>query len=822
MFERFTDRARRVVVLAQDEARSLEHNYIGTEHILLGLIREGEGVAAKALEMANISLEGVRDQVIEIIGKGENDSKDHIPFTPRAKKVLELSMREALQLGHNYIGTEHILLGLIREGEGVANQVLTNLGADLGSIRQNVIHLLSGYPGAGQNEAGGETVGVGTGTQKPQKSGSAILDQFGRNLSEAARENKLDPVIGRVNEMERVMQILSRRTKNNPVLIGEPGVGKTAVVEGLAQAIVRGDVPETLKDKHIYSLDMGSLIAGSRYRGDFEERLKKVLKEIRTRGDIILFIDEIHTLVGAGAAEGAIDAASILKPMLARGELQTIGATTTEEYRKYIEKDAALERRFQPVTVEEPSSEETVEILKGLRPYYEKHHGVKIEDEALEAAVKMSQRYINDRFLPDKAIDIIDEAASKVQLAGYQSAPEMEQYEMELNELREEKEQAVKTADIERAKKAQVRQNEVEAEMEKIRIKTERRNKRKKLVVDEAAVAETISDWTKIPLQKLTEGETKRLARLEKELHKRVIGQNEAVKAVAQAVKRGRVGLKDPNRPIGSFLFLGPTGVGKTELSKALAEAVFGSEQAMIRVDMSEYMEKHSVSKLIGSPPGYVGYEEGGQLSEKVRRNPYSVLLFDEIEKAHPDVFNILLQVLDDGHITDAQGRKVDFKQTIIIMTSNAGAQAIMEPKRLGFMSDNDEKKDYERMKGGVMEEVRRIFKPEFLNRIDDIMVFHVLNKEDIRKIVTLLLKTLEKRCAEQMEIHLTVTNAVKDFIAEKGSDNKYGARPLRRAIQSKIEDALANEILEGRVKRGDSVQVKLHKNEIAFEVKKQ
>ena len=648
------------------------------------------------------------------------------------------------------------------------------------------------------------------------------LDQYSRDLTQLAAEGKLDPVIGRDKEITRLIQILSRRTKNNPCLTGEPGVGKTAIVEGLAQRIVMGMVPDTVKDKRLVVLDLSGMVAGSKYRGEFEERIKNVIQEVKEHQGILLFIDEIHTIIGAGGAEGALDASNILKPSLSRGEIQLIGATTLEEYRKYIEKDAALERRFQPVTVEEPSSEETVEILKGLRPYYEKHHGVKIEDEALEAAVKMSQRYINDRFLPDKAIDIIDEAASKVQLAGYQSAPEMEQYELELNELREEKEQAVKTADIERAKKAQVRQNEVEAEMEKIRIKTERRNKRKKLVVDEAAVAETISDWTKIPLQKLTEGETKRLARLEKELHKRVIGQNEAVKAVAQAVKRGRVGLKDPNRPIGSFLFLGPTGVGKTELSKALAEAVFGSEQAMIRVDMSEYMEKHSVSKLIGSPPGYVGYEEGGQLSEKVRRNPYSVLLFDEIEKAHPDVFNILLQVLDDGHITDAQGRKVDFKQTIIIMTSNAGAQAIMEPKRLGFMSDNDEKKDYERMKGGVMEEVRRIFKPEFLNRIDDIMVFHVLNKEDIRKIVTLLLKTLEKRCAEQMEIHLTVTNAVKDFIAEKGSDNKYGARPLRRAIQSKIEDALANEILEGRVKRGDSVQVKLHKNEIAFEVKKQ
>ena len=821
MRNKFTKQAQTALTLAKAAAIDFELGYIGTEHLLLGLLSETEGAAGRVLEEFQVDGKKLVELIDKLVTPAEVGNVTEIEmkpaYSPRTEKVLESAVAEAQNSGCEKAGTEHLLLAMLRETDCVGTRLLYTMGVNIQKLYAAVLGAM-GY----DNESIQEEFQAAKAMQNPGGSLTPALDQYSRDLTQMAAEGKLDPVVGREKEISRLIQILSRRTKNNPCLVGEPGVGKTAIAEGLAQRILAGSVPETIKDKRLVVLDLSGMVAGSKYRGEFEERIKNVIQEVKEHQGILLFIDEIHTIIGAGGAEGALDASNILKPSLSRGEIQLIGATTLEEYRKYIEKDAALERRFQPVTVEEPSSEETVEILKGLRPYYEKHHGVKIEDEALEAAVKMSQRYINDRFLPDKAIDIIDEAASKVQLAGYQSAPEMEQYELELNELREEKEQAVKTADIERAKKAQVRQNEVEAEMEKIRIKTERRNKRKKLVVDEAAVAETISDWTKIPLQKLTEGETKRLARLEKELHKRVIGQDEAVKAVAQAVKRGRVGLKDPNRPIGSFLFLGPTGVGKTELSKALAEAVFGSEQAMIRVDMSEYMEKHSVSKLIGSPPGYVGYEEGGQLSEKVRRNPYSVLLFDEIEKAHPDVFNILLQVLDDGHITDAQGRKVDFKQTIIIMTSNAGAQAIMEPKRLGFMSDNDEKKDYERMKGGVMEEVRRIFKPEFLNRIDDIMVFHVLNKEDIRKIVTLLLKTLEKRCAEQMEIHLTVTNAVKDFIAEKGSDNKYGARPLRRAIQSKIEDALANEILEGRVKRGDSVQVKLHKNEIAFEVKKQ
>ena len=813
MERQFTRQAENALKLAKTTAKSCGHGYIGTEHLLAGLLKEPEGTAGKVLQEFNVEEEKLMELISQLIAPAQGDTvvEEKDPqYSPRSKRIIEQAQEDAESM-ECVCGTEHLLLALLKETDCVATRLLFTMGVNIQKLFAAILTAM-GF----DNDTIAEEFQYAKNARNKKMTSTPTLDQYSRDLTQLAAEGKLDPVVGRDKEITRLIQILSRRTKNNTC----PGVGKTAIVEGLAQRIVMGMVPDTVKDKRLVVLDLSGMVAGSKYRGEFEERIKNVIQEVKEHQGILLFIDEIHTIIGAGGAEGALDASNILKPSLSRGEIQLIGATTLEEYRKHIEKDAALERRFQPVTVEEPSAEETIEILKGLRPYYEKHHGVKIEDEALEVAVKMSQRYINDRFLPDKAIDIIDESASKVQLAGYQSAPELEAYEMELNELREEKEQAVKTADIERARKAQTRQNEVEAEMEKIRIKTERRNKRKKLVVNEAAVAETISDWTKIPLQRLTEGETKRLARLEKELHKRVIGQDEAVKAVAQAVKRGRVGLKDPNRPIGSFLFLGPTGVGKTELSKALAETVFGSEQAMIRVDMSEYMEKHSVSKLIGSPPGYVGYEEGGQLSEKVRRNPYSVLLFDEIEKAHPDVFNILLQVLDDGHITDAQGRKVDFKQTIIIMTSNAGAQAIMEPKRLGFMSNNDEKKDYERMKGGVMEEVRRIFKPEFLNRIDDIMVFHVLNKEDIRKIVTLLLKTLEKRCAEQMDIQLTVTNAVKDFIADKGSDNKYGARPLRRAIQSRIEDALANEILEGKVKHGDHVQVKLHKNEIMFEVK--
>lgn len=813
MFERFTDRARRVVVLAQDEARSLEHNYIGTEHILLGLIREGEGVAAKALEMANISLEGVRDQVIEIIGKGENDSKDHIPFTPRAKKVLELSMREALQLGHNYIGTEHILLGLIREGEGVANQVLTNLGADLGSIRQNVIHLLSGYPGAGQNEAGGETVGVGTGTQKPQKSGSAILDQFGRNLSEAARENKLDPVIGRVNEMERVMQILSRRTKNNPVLIGEPGVGKTAVVEGLAQAIVRGDVPETLKDKHIYSLDMGSLIAGSRYRGDFEERLKKVLKEIRTRGDIILFIDEIHTLVGAGAAEGAIDAASILKPMLARGELQTIGATTTEEYRKYIEKDAALERRFQPVQVEQPSVEDTVKILTGLRDRYEAHHRVIITDDAIRAAASLSDRYISDRYLPDKAIDLIDEAGARLRIHRMTAPPEIREMDEKINEARCDKEAAIDAQDFEKA--ARLRDEEKQLGEKRAQLEADWKSGEGDRIgtVDEDAIAEILAMSTGIPVFKLTEKESAKLLHMEDELHKRVIGQNQAVSALSKSIRRTRAGLKDPNRPGGSFIFAGPTGVGKTELAKTLAEFLFGDESALIQLDMSEFGEKHTSSRLFGAPPGYVGYDEGGQLTEKVRRKPFSVVLFDEIEKAHADIFNTLLQVLEDGRLTDSQGRMVDFKNTVIIMTTNLGTREINKGVQTGFQVDNDQVGSYQRMKNRVQEELKQQFRPEFLNRVDEVIVFPQLGMEEIRQIVDLMITKLQERTQEQ-DMTLKLTDAAREELATRGFDPVLGARPLRRTIQRDIEDALSEKILFGDIEPGQEILVDVRETE--------
>ena len=737
------------------------------------------------------------------------------PYSPRTEKVLKSAVAEAQNSGCEKAGTEHLLLAMLRETDCVGTRLLYTMGVNIQKLYAAVLGAM-GY----DNESIQEEFQAAKAMQNPGGSLTPALDQYSRDLTQMAAEGKLDPVVGREKEISRLIQILSRRTKNNPCLVGEPGVGKTAIAEGLAQRILAGSVPETIKDKRLVVLDLSGMVAGSKYRGEFEERIRKVVDEVRENQGILLFIDELHTIIGAGGAEGALDASNILKPSLSRGELQIIGATTLEEYRKYIEKDAALERRFQPVTVEEPSEEEAYEILKGLRPYYERHHKVEISDEALEAAVKMSVRYINDRFLPDKAIDLIDEAASKVQLSGYQASSEIEDLSREIQEILQEKERAIKTGYLSLAKECQEKQKEAEARLEQLQVKEEKKNQRKSGKVDEKAVASIVSDWTKIPVQRLTEGETRRLAQLEKELHKRVIGQEEAVRAVSQAVKRGRVGLKDPNRPIGSFLFLGPTGVGKTELSKALAQAVFGSEQAMIRVDMSEYMEKHSVSKLIGSPPGYVGYDEGGQLSEKVRRNPYSVILFDEIEKAHPDVFNILLQVLDDGHITDAHGRKVDFKQTIIIMTSNAGAQAIVEPKQLGFISQKDEKKDYEKMKSGVMEEVRRLFKPEFLNRIDEIMVFHTLNKEEIRKIVLLLLKSLEKRCEEQMDIHLNVTNSAVDYIAEAGFDAKYGARPLRRAIQSKIEDRLANELLEGKIKRGDIVQVQYRNKEIRFIVK--
>lgn len=818
MQQRFTVQALNALKLAKKTAQSCGHTYIGTEHLLAGLLKEPEGTAGKVLEEFQVEEKRLMELIEKLIAPSSGTTMVKDPgYSPRTKRIIEGAAEDAEYMTGEAAGTEHLLLAMLKETDCVGTRLLHTMGVSIQKLFTAVLTAMGM-----DREAISEEIQAVRAMNGGKAAATPTLDQYSRDLTELAAEGKLDPVVGREKEIARLIQILSRRTKNNPCLVGEPGVGKTAIAEGLAQRIVSGAVPDSMKEKRLVVLDLSGMVAGSKYRGEFEERIKNVVQEVSENQGILLFIDELHTIIGAGGAEGALDASNILKPSLSRGEIQLIGATTLEEYRKYIEKDAALERRFQPVTVEEPSEEEAVAILRGLRPYYEQHHGVKIQDEALDAAVKMSVRYINDRFLPDKAIDVIDEASSRIQLTGFKEVPETEELEKQLQEIRKEKEEAVKTADLPRAKEIQKRQGEVEEQISRLRAKAERRNKKKALIVDEAAVADIISDWTKIPVQKLTEGETKRLAHLEKELHKRVIGQEEAVKAVAQAVKRGRVGLKDPNRPIGSFLFLGPTGVGKTELSKALAEAVFGSEQAMIRVDMSEYMEKHSVSKLIGSPPGYVGYEEGGQLSEKVRRNPYSVLLFDEIEKAHPDVFNILLQVLDDGHITDAHGRKVDFKQTIIIMTSNAGAQAIMEPKRLGFMSGDDEKRDYERMKSGVMEEVRRIFKPEFLNRIDEIMVFHVLNKDNIKKIVTILLKTLEKRCKEQMDITLTVTNSVKDYLAETGFDSKYGARPLRRAIQSRIEDKLANEILEGKIKRGDAVQVRLHNKEIYFTANRQ
>ena len=819
MRNKFTKQAQTALTLAKAAAIDFELGYIGTEHLLLGLLSETEGTAGRVLEEFQVDGKKLVELIDKLVTPAEVGNITEIEmkpsYSPRTEKVLESAVAEAQNSGCEKAGTEHLLLAMLRETDCVGTRLLYTMGVNIQKLYAAVLGAM-GY----DNESIQEEFQAAKAMQNPGGSPTPALDQYSRDLTQMAAEGKLDPVVGREKEISRLIQILSRRTKNNPCLVGEPGVGKTAIAEGLAQRILAGSVPETIKDKRLVVLDLSGMVAGSKYRGEFEERIRKVVDEVRENQGILLFIDELHTIIGAGGAEGALDASNILKPSLSRGELQIIGATTLEEYRKYIEKDAALERRFQPVTVEEPSEEEAYEILKGLRPYYERHHKVEIADEALEAAVKMSVRYINDRFLPDKAIDLIDEAASKVQLSGYQASSEIEDLSREIQEILQEKERAIKTGYLSLAKECQEKQKEAEARLEQLQVKEEKKNQRKSGKVDEKAVASIVSDWTKIPVQRLTEGETRRLAQLEKELHKRVIGQEEAVHAVSQAVKRGRVGLKDPNRPIGSFLFLGPTGVGKTELSKALAQAVFGSEQAMIRVDMSEYMEKHSVSKLIGSPPGYVGYDEGGQLSEKVRRNPYSVILFDEIEKAHPDVFNILLQVLDDGHITDAHGRKVDFKQTIIIMTSNAGAQAIVEPKQLGFISQKDEKKDYEKMKSGVMEEVRRLFKPEFLNRIDEIMVFHTLNKEEIRKIVLLLLKSLEKRCEEQMDIHLNVTNSAVDYIAEAGFDAKYGARPLRRAIQSKIEDRLANELLEGKIKRGDIVQVQYRNKEIRFIVK--
>jgi ATP-dependent Clp protease ATP-binding subunit ClpC len=807
MFERFTDRARRVVVLAQEEARLLNHSYIGTEHILLGLIHEGEGVAAKALESLSISLEAVRAQVEEIIGQGGSSPSGHIPFTPRAKKVLELSLREALQLGHNYIGTEHILLGLIREGEGVAAQVLVKLGADLSRVRQQVIQLLSGYQGP---QAKGEPAAAGApaaGKEEPggDKGGSQILDQFGRNLTQQAREKKLDPVIGRARELERVMQILSRRTKNNPVLIGEPGVGKTAIVEGLAQRIVSDDVPDTLRNKQLYTLDLGALVAGSRYRGDFEERLKKVLKEIKSRGDIVLFIDEIHTLVGAGAAEGAIDAASILKPMLARGELQTIGATTTDEYRKHLEKDAALERRFQPVKVAEPTVAHTIEILKGVRDKYETHHRVTITDQALVAAANLADRYISDRQLPDKAIDLIDEAGSRLRIKRMQTPPDLKELESRVTEVQEAKKKAVEEQRFEDA--GRLRDQEKSLLEERSTKEAEIKASGVDLFdeVDEEAIAEVLSIWTGIPVYKLTEEETQKLLNMEGELHKRIIGQENAIQAVSQSIRRTRAGLKDPRRPSGSFIFLGPTGVGKTELAKTLAEFLFGDQDALISLDMSEYMEKHTVSRLVGSPPGYVGYEEGGQLTEAVRRRPFSVVLFDEIEKAHPDVFNTLLQILEEGRLTDSQGRTVDFRNTVLIMTSNLGTQELRKAN-VGF-TKADEAMSYERMKDKVNDALKVHFRPEFLNRIDEVIVFHELAQAEVTQMVDLMMKRLSGQL-ESQGLGIELTQSAKDLLAVRGYDPQMGARPLRRAIQRMIEDVLSEKILYKEFHAGQIVVV--------------
>ncbi|MCS3427515.1 ATP-dependent Clp protease ATP-binding subunit [Leucobacter aridicollis] len=813
MFERFTDRARRVIVLAQEEAKLLNHNYIGTEHILLGLIHEGEGVAAKALEQLDISLDAVRAQVTEIIGTGQQPPSGHIPFTPRAKKMLELSLRESLQLGHNYIGTEHILLGLIREGEGVAAQVLVKLGADLNRVRQAVIQLLSGY------QAGKENATVGAPEAGDAPKGSQVLDQFGRNLTQAAREGKLDPVIGREKEVERVMQILSRRSKNNPVLIGEPGVGKTAVVEGLAQAIVKGEVPETLKDKQVYVLDLSSMIAGSRYRGDFEERLKKVTKEIRNRGDIIIFIDEIHTLVGAGAAEGAIDAANILKPMLSRGELQTIGATTLDEFRKHFEKDAALERRFQSIMVNEPSLPHTINILKGLRDRYEAHHKVSITDGAIVAAVNLADRYVQDRFLPDKAIDLIDEAGARLRLSILSSPPELREFDEKIAVVRADKEQSIEAQDFEKA--ANKRDEEKKLIAERLRLEKQWRagDVATNAEVDEGLIAEVLAQATGIPVFKLTEEETSRLRFMEDALHQRVIGQNEAISALAKTIRRQRAGLKDPKRPSGSFIFAGPTGVGKTELAKALAEFLFDDEDALISLDMSEYGEKHTVSRLFGAPPGFVGFEEGGQLTEKVRRKPFSVVLFDEIEKAHPDIFNSLLQVLEEGRLTDGQGRVVDFKNTVIIMTTNLGSTAIAGGP-VGFQLEGDSQVGYETMKGKVNEELKKHFKPEFLNRVDDTIVFPQLSKPELLQIVDLFVKQLKDRLLDR-DMYIEITTPARERLSEIGYDPTLGARPLRRAMQREIEDQLSEKILGAELLAGDTVMVDVKDGKFTFETKR-
>ncbi len=815
MFERFTEKAIKVIMLAQEEARRLGHNFVGTEQVLLGLIGEGTGVAAKTLKSMGVTLKDARAEVEKIIGRGSGFVAVEIPFTPRAKRVLELSWDEARQLGHNYIGTEHLLLGLIREGEGVAARVLENLGVDLNKIRSNVVKMLG--------ESKPQTVSSGSSSSSSSTGGKTktpSLDEFGRDLTLAAQELRLDPVVGREKEIERVIQILARRTKNNPVLIGEPGVGKTAVAEGLATRIVNAEVPDILDGKKVIQLDMGLLVAGTKYRGEFEERLKKIMDEIRQAGNIILVIDEMHTLIGAGAAEGAIDAANILKPALSRGEIQVIGATTLDEYRKYVEKDSALERRFQPVIIDEPTEEESIEIIKGLKPKYEEHHKLIISDEAIVAAVKLSNKYITDRFLPDKAIDVIDEASSKVRLKVSNLSPEGKELEKELRVLIKEKEEAIRNQEFEKASQLRDDEADLKDRIREMAQKYKEEHEANKPTVTAENVAEVISTMTGVPVTKLTEGESERLLKLEDTLHERVIGQHDAVVAISKAIRRARVGLKSPNRPIGSFIFCGPTGVGKTELAKALAEAVFGSEDNMIRVDMSEFMEKHSTAKLIGSPPGYVGYDDGGHLTELVRKKPYSVILFDEIEKAHPDVFNIMLQILDDGRLTDAKGRHVNFKNTIIIMTSNVGASMITTTSKLGFSTSDDESKDkYEKLKETVTEEMKKAFRPEFLNRIDETIVFSHLSQEEIRQIVDLMLKDLFKRLAER-ELSVEVTDEVKDHLAKNGYSEAYGARPLRRLIQRKIEDMLAEEILSGKYAPGDTIVIKLVDDKIAFEKK--
>src|SRR5476651_332988 len=810
MFERFTERARQVVVLAQEEARTLKHNYIGTEHILLGLLREEEGLAARVLESLDITVERVRAQVVRIVGSGEEVTSGQIPFTPRAKKVLELALREALSLGHNYIGTEHILLGLVRENEGVAARILLDFDADAEKIRNEIIRMLSG-PGRRQGGAAGTTSEKGK--------SSKLLDQFGRNFTKLASEGKLDPVVGRQTEIERIMQILSRRTKNNPVLIGEPGVGKTAVVEGLAQRIAAGQVPDLLKGKQIYSLDLAALVAGSKYRGEFEERLKKVMKEIMQRGDIILFIDELHNLVGAGAAEGAIDAASILKPALARGELQTIGATTLDEYRKYLERDSALERRFQKITVEEPSIDQTVEILQGLRDRYEQHHKVQITDEALRAAGELASRYISDRFLPDKAIDLIDEAASRMRIKSMTSPPANRELEGEVESTRREKEAAIEAQEFEKAASLRDKERKLTNKKRELEQAWESGESGERPSIGEEEIADIVSMWTGIPVFKLTEAETQKLMRMEEELHKRVIGQHPAVEVISKAIRRSRAGLKDPKRPTGSFIFLGPSGVGKTELARTLAEFLFGDDDAMIRIDMSEYMEKHAVSRLVGSPPGYIGYDEGGQLTEAVRRKPYSVILFDEIEKAHPDVFNILLQILEDGKLTDSQGRKVDFRNVIVIMTSNIGSTSISKNQALGFNLSDEQGLSYEDMKGRVMGDLKKSFRPELLNRIDEIIVFPKLAKNEILQIVDLMLNRLRVQMAEH-EVTIELSDEAKDMLVEKGYDPAMGARPLRRAIQRLIEDPLADFVLGRSLEPGSTIIVtRKNEEEVDIEV---